>query len=181
VSGVSLAAITPPAAIYREEQTFGWWVYALLAVLIVALAGLGLGWAPQAHPGPTVPVHAMARDVPLGLVFGLTLPAVLVVGVLRMITEVTPAEVRVWFGWLPTYRRVVPIDAIKGVEVVRYRPIADYGGWGIRRGRDGERVLNARGDRGVRLSLTDGTRLLIGSQRPEELAAALKRAMQPVL
>jgi hypothetical protein len=175
-----MAAITPPAAIYREEQTFGWWVYALLAAPVVTLAVLGLAGA-QAHPGAAVSVHAWAREVPLGLVFGLTLPAVLVVGVLRMITEVTPAEVRVWFGWLPTYRRVVPIAGIKGVEVVRYRPFADYGGWGIRRGRDGERVLNARGDRGVRLHLADGTRLLIGSQRPEELAAVLKRAMQPAV
>jgi hypothetical protein len=41
-------------------------------------------------------------------------------------------------------------------------------------------VLSARGDRGVRLLLTDGTRLLIGSQQPEELAAALTRAMRPV-
>ncbi len=54
-----------------------------------------------------------------------------------------------------------------------YRPIADYGFWGIRAGRDGERALIARGNRGVRLELTDGTRLLIGSQRPEALAAAL--------
>lgn len=38
----------------------------------------------------------------------------------------------------------------------------------------GENVaLNARGDRGVRLMLTDGRRVLVGSQRAEELAAAL--------
>ena len=65
------------------------------------------------------------------------------------------------------------------LEVVSYRPLADYGGWGIRSGRDGERVLNARGNRGVRLDLADGSRLLIGSQRPEALALALERALRP--
>ena len=60
-----------------------------------------------------------------------------------------------------------------------YRPLADYGGWGVRTGRDGERVLNARGNRGVRLDLSDGTRLLVGSQRPEALAVAIERAIRP--
>ena len=63
------------------------------------------------------------------------------------------------------------------VEV--YRPVLDYGGWGIRRGRDGERVLNARGDRGVRLHHFDGSKILIGSQRAEELALAVEGALRP--
>ena len=45
---ITLAAV-PPAAIYREEQAFGWWVYAVLAVLSLVLVGLGLAWA---HHGP---------------------------------------------------------------------------------------------------------------------------------
>jgi len=73
----------------------------------------------------------------------------------------------------------VPITGIVRYRVVQYRPILDYGGWGIRAGRDGERVLNARGDRGVRLELADGSSLLIGSQRPEELAETLERARRP--
>ncbi len=46
-------------------------------------------------------------------------------------------------------------------------------------GRDGERALIARGNRGVRLELIDGSKLLIGSQRPEALAMALERALRP--
>jgi hypothetical protein len=98
---------------------------------------------------------------------------------LQMTTEVTATELRVWFGWIPIYRRAIAITNIPRSGVVRYRPILDYGGWGIRIGRDGERVLNARGDRGVRLELADGTKLLIGSQRPEELAETLERARRP--
>ena len=96
-----------------------------------------------------------------------------------MLTIVTPAELRVSFGFLSTYRRIMPVDAIASVEVVQYHPIRDYGGWGLRFGRDGERIYNARGDRGVRLRLRDGSRLLIGSQRPDDLALAIEAARRP--
>jgi hypothetical protein len=172
---VSIAAITPPAAIFREEQPFGWWIYALLLAM-VAMGCLGFVWA---GPPAGAPARAWSLEVPIGLAVGLVLPMVLVVGVLRMTTVVTPTELRVWFGWLPTYRRAFAVSDIRRVEVVRYRPIADCLGWGVRRGRDGELVLNARGDRGVRIHLEDGSRLLVGSQRPEELAASLERARRP--
>ena len=173
-----VTTLRPPAAIYREEQNFGWWVYALLAVMVgLGCAGLGRDHAGRPNPAPA---HRWGGlEVPIGLAVGLALPAVLVLGVLRMTTEVTPAEVRVWFGWLPTYRRGIPAGNVVRADVVRYRPMRDCWGWGVRRGLDGELVLNARGDRGVRLTLADGSRILIGSQRPEELAAAVRRAITP--
>ena len=40
------------------------------------------------------------------------------VGMLRMITEVTPTDLRVWFGWIPIYRRTVAVTDIRRIEVV---------------------------------------------------------------
>lgn len=166
-SELSVALARPTSAIYREEQHFAWWLYALLAVL--AALGLSvlnlsrwtsLGWN---------------LELPLPLLIGLGLPTLLVVGVLRMTTEVTPDACRVWFGWLPTYRRVIPLSSVRRVEIVRYQAIRDHGFWGVRMTRDGERVLTARGDRAVRLHLSDGSRVLIGTQRPEDLASVLGR------
>ncbi len=175
---MSIATLQPSAIVYREEQNFAWWIYALLGVMVL------LAWAAPAwhHPGaanPAVAGHGWGLQLPIGLAIGLALPSVMVIGVLRMTTEVTPTDVRVWFGWIPTYRQFVPLSTIERLEVVRYRPIADFGFWGIRSGRDGEFLLCARGNRGVRLHLCDGTRLLIGSQRPEALAIALEKAMRP--
>jgi hypothetical protein len=174
---VSVAALRPAATVFREEQNFAWWVYALLAAMFVSTITAAL-W----RGGPLLPsAQGWSIQAPVTLLVGLGLPSVLVLGVLRMTTEVTPTDCRVWFGWLPTYRQSVPLSALQRVEVVNYRPLRDCGGWGIRRGRGGERVLSARGDRGVRLHLADGSRLLIGSQRPEELAQALEQAMRPVV
>lgn len=170
---MAVASFQPAVVVYREEQNFDWRVYAL-AVLAEALIGLGLAWFSQkGHaPGPGGPLQALALE--LLAVAALCTPPLLVVGLLRMTTEVTPTDLRVWFGWVPTYRRFVAAGAIRRIEVVTYRPLLDYGGWGIRTGRDGERALNARGNRGVRLELSDGTRLMIGSQRPEALALAIE-------
>lgn len=173
---LSVAAIHPPSAIFREEQRFGWWTYLLLALMMLAAWIVYVG-RDHGFPHPIVLDHH--RTVSAGIAFGLALPVLLVVGVLRMTTVVTPAEVRVWFGFLPSYRRAVPIATIARVEVVQFRPWPDHGGWGVLHGRDGERVVTARGDRGVRLHLHDGTRLLIGSQRPEELALAVEGALRP--
>jgi hypothetical protein len=175
----SVATMRPAATIFREEQFFDWRVYAVIAA-IELFAGYWSVWLLR-HWGPvaTLLARRWSLDFSLGLLIALVLPYILVVWLLQMTTEVTPTEIRVWFGSVPIYRRVVQVTDIVGFRVLQYRPILDYGGWGIRAGRDGERVLNARGDRGVLLELCDGSKLLIGSQRPEELAETLQRARRP--
>ncbi|MFI5455233.1 MAG: hypothetical protein ACHRXM_07250 [Isosphaerales bacterium] len=163
----SVASLQPPAVVFREEQYFDWRVYALIALVGLA-TGLGL-----------VRGRVWSLEVALGLLIGLALLMFVIVFLLHMTTEVSPTDLRVWFGWAPTSPRIVPVGTVRSIEVVTYRPFADYGFWGIRSGRDGERALVARGNRGVRLELTDGTRLLIGSQRPEALATALDCALRP--
>jgi hypothetical protein len=162
----SLVTLQPAAVIYREEQYFDWRIYSFIAVG-ESLTGFGLARG-----------RVLSLEFGLGLALGFGLLMVVIVFLLHMTTEVTPTKLRVWFGWIPTYRRVLPLDTVRSVEVVTYRPIADYGFWGIRSGRDGERALIARGNRGVRLELTDGSKLLIGSQKPELLAAAIDRSLR---
>jgi hypothetical protein len=92
---------------------------------------------------------------------------------MRMTTTVRPDAVQIRFGWI--YSKTLPIAEIARAEARIYRPVADYGGWGIR-GMGRRRALNARGNRGVLLTLREGSTLLIGSQRPRELLAALAQA-----
>jgi hypothetical protein len=54
-----------------------------------------------------------------------------------------------------------------------YRPILEYGGWGIRYGWNG-RAYNVSGNGGVQLIFRDGRRVLIGSSTPSELEAAIR-------
>ena len=73
-------------------------------------------------------------------------------------------------------RREIPLADITHFEARTYRPIREYGGWGVRRGAGGM-AYNVSGNRGVEFRLADGKSLLIGSQRPEELALALQTRM----
>jgi hypothetical protein len=171
--------IRPAATVFHEEQHFDWRVFVLIGILEL-VAGYAMVWCTR-HWGPMAALLAQRWSLEFSLTFvvAVSAPILLTVALLQMTTEVTATELQVWYGWLPVYRRSVPIAAVKRYELVRFRPIRDHGGWGLRWGRDGERILTARGDRGVRIELTDGTKLLIGSQRPEELAETLERARTP--
>ncbi|MDF3077314.1 MAG: hypothetical protein K0S09_1203 [Sphingobacteriaceae bacterium] len=61
--------------------------------------------------------------------------------------------------------------------VRKYSPIAEYGGWGLRLGMLGKgRAFNVSGDKGLQLELSNGKRLLIGTQMPDELTSALAKS-----
>lgn len=63
----------------------------------------------------------------------------------------------------------VRYDDIVRLESVRYHPLREFGGWGIRFGADKKRAWTARGDEAVVLELRNGTRLYVGSDRPHRL------------
>lgn len=91
----------------------------------------------------------------------------------RLTTTVTPDALSVRYGFL--YKTRVPLKEIALAEAVEYAALREYGGWGIR-GTRRRRALAARGNQGVLLTRADGTTLLVGSQRPRELLAALAHA-----
>ena len=155
---------------FCEEQRFAWWATACGAA---GIAGgmVAVGAARFAEPGE------MGMGVFLGLEALFLALGVVVLNLFSMRTIVDRNGAVVTFGrWFPLYRKRIAPGEIAGVRVVAYRPLRDFGGWGIRFGRfEGKRcrALNVRGDRGVLLTLRDGGRLVIGSQTPEALAAAL--------
>jgi hypothetical protein len=83
----------------------------------------------------------------------------------------------VFINFVPLVRRTVLFGNIVSCEVRTYRPMREYGGWGVKYGRAGK-AYNVSGNRGVQLKLTSGKGLLIGSQRPEELAQAIQEGMR---
>jgi len=90
----------------------------------------------------------------------------------RLVTEVGQGGLVVAMRGLWRSRRV-PLDRIRSIEPVAFDAARDYGGYGIRSTRDGKAYI-ASGERGVRVTLATGEKLVVGSQRPEELAAALR-------
>ena len=170
-----------PVIYYREVQRFGYAVTGL--VLVLFLIGLVILLYPQTWLAGII---LIATGASLLLLFS----------VLKLVTEVRDDGLYVRLFPLP-FRRIA-LDDIESYFVRTYRPIREYGGWGLRFGFSG-RAYNARGNRGLQLVLKprrlprgaevapqhpavqlvqkSRRRVLIGSQQPEQLEAALKAAI----
>lgn len=86
--------------------------------------------------------------------------------------ETTVFPDRVEIRMAPFTHRVIRSSEIAAAAARTYRPLREYGGWGIR-GWGGNKAYNISGDQGVQLVLTNGNRILIGTRRPQELEAAI--------
>lgn len=59
------------------------------------------------------------------------------------------------------------------VYIRDYRPIKEYGGWGIRETFNGKKAYNVMGNSGLQILTTNGKSILFGTQKKEELAALI--------
>ena len=137
----------------------------VLVSVIATIAGLLYGGS-----GDLSPLQTLALSV--WLVGFVALYAwFLLVGRLETVVDDVGLRIR----WYPLHLRwrQIPLDGVERVEPVKYRPIWEYGGYGIRMGIR-RRAYNVVGNRGVRLHYMGGRHLLIGSRRPEELAEAVR-------
>ena len=161
---------------FRETQGFRqWWLWALMLLASIGtIAVFGYGIYVQLIEGTPWGDNPMS-DTAL-LVTGLV-TTILMVGLAtlilsaRLITEVRSDGVYVRFfpiGW-----KAFPYGTIASYQTRSYHPIRDYGGWGIRWGREGKAYI-AGGNEGLQLLLNDGKKVLIGSQRVQELEAAVR-------
>jgi hypothetical protein len=158
---------------YREEQRFRqWWIWLLIGFLtalqwwgFVQQILLGQPWGDRPAPNWMM--------VLLWLAFGIGMPFFFLY--LRLVVTVTDTAIDIHFR--PLTRRTIPVADVTHVEARTYAPLREYGGWGIR-GLGSNRAYNFSGDRGVELTLFDGRKILIGSQRAKELARAIAAAQK---
>lgn len=155
--------------IFREVQYMRhvWWVM----LLVVGLAALmWWGFIQQiifGEPWGTNPAPDWMMWLLL-MIVGIGLP--LAFYWMRLIVEVMDDSVSI--RYVPLTKRTIPLADIEQVEALTYKPLQEFGGWGVR-GRSNRRAYNVSGNRGVELTLRDGRMIMIGSQKAEELALAI--------
>lgn len=145
---------------FTEEQRFSPKLISLVSASVAILVGLGLWLTPPEDRLPALIVALLAVAI---------IPAFYFVFKLRTRTGVGELEVRFPFNLGTT----IPLSDIAAVDAVRYRPLRDFGGWGVRLGREGT-MYSASGDRAVKLTLKCGRIIFVGSQRPDDLARAIR-------
>ena len=80
----------------------------------------------------------------------------------------------VGLGTVGLISKKIRYEDIVRTESVTYRPISEFGGWGVRFGKDRKRAWTARGNHAVVLHLRDGVRLYVGSDRPHRLEERIR-------
>lgn len=72
-------------------------------------------------------------------------------------------------------------NTISKAYVRQYNPIKEYGGWGIRFSFFGKgKALNISGNIGLQLEFQNGKKLLIGTQKGDEIKGILPKVMKSV-
>jgi len=92
---------------------------------------------------------------------------------LRLHTTVFNDSIELRFSPLKIYKREIKVDEIVSFQNRVYKPIKEYGGWGIRIGFR-KRAVSMSGNRGVELILKNGKKFMIGTQKPDELYDAIQ-------
>jgi hypothetical protein len=108
------------------------------------------------------------------LLIGIGLPLLFLY--MKLIVEVGDDGVHI--RYVPFVSRLIPFEEIEGHEARSYKPIREYGGWGIRWWGGQRRAYNVSGDQGVELKLRSGDRIMIGSQRADALAEAISAGIR---
>ncbi|MCC6696601.1 MAG: hypothetical protein IT365_13300 [Candidatus Hydrogenedentes bacterium] len=159
--------------LYEETQRFAIWVYVTLALTMsaVTVGQFLLLMNPPKDSDPLPPVVPIISIV----------VAILLANLLFLRVRVRENDVYAQLGFLfPMMWRRIGFDKMQEYRMVKYKPLREAGGWGIRFGMfEGKPAsyVNARGDRGV-LLISDKRPLIIGSQDPERLAEAIARALE---
>ena len=137
---------------YREVQRFRqWWLWTLLGGIALPMLLLG----PVSWPGLAI-IGAVAAFLYS----------------LRLETEVRTDGIylKMWpLHW--SFRRI-SWSEIDQYELRTYRPLREFGGWGIR-WVPGKLAYNVSGNQGVWIQRTNERSILIGSQRVEEFVTAI--------
>jgi hypothetical protein len=159
--------------IFREVQK---WSTGIRLVFLSLLLTVDAGIVVAILTTKRTPSDTVSLLLSTGLAVVVSLAVAVLLWINRLEIEVRPEGIAVRF--CPFHRdwRRFSAQELSECYARRYRPLLEYGGWGIRYGWHG-RAYNMSGHEGVQLVFQDGRRLLIGSKQPRQLEAAIRSVM----
>jgi len=176
--------ISREKVLFEETQKFGSpALYISMGLLYLAILGLfGFGMYRQLVAGQPFGNHPMSDT---GLIIT-TFMVMLILGLSAWLLfgsrlEVRVSQLGIHYRFWPYISRekIIAVQDIAKYEIRTYKPLAEYGGWGMKRGSKGAGMAyNVSGNKGLQLELRDGKRILFGTQRPDALLHAAKKMME---
>ncbi|MBS1773773.1 MAG: hypothetical protein JST82_13015 [Bacteroidetes bacterium] len=155
---------------FEETQRFRqWWIWLLL--LLAAILPFMKGWL-RSNFEFIRHIHITGPAIIPMIIIALV---IILFAIIKLETKVDETAISYRFYPIQIKMRHKLWEDIDKAYVRKYSPILEYGGWGYRFvGRKRGDALNISGNKGLQIVFKNGNKLLIGTNKPEELNAALK-------
>lgn len=158
---------------FNEVQRFNQlWIWIILIGSGLFVTGLfGYGLISQVFLGIQFGDSPMSN---IGLIFAFMVTFLFFSGIIilfrafRLITKIDKFGIEFRFIPFQSKFKSIPWSEIERYEVRKYKPILEFGGWGIKYGFN-NRAYNVSGNMGLQLYLKNGKKFLIGTQKDFEL------------
>jgi len=165
--------------LFKEEQQFRqwWWVILILAITVPLMIFSLYALYQQAVNGILVGDKPAPILVSIVIFFG---SSALLWFFFSLKLEVRIDQEGIHYRFFPLIfkERIIYFSEIKKYEIRKYNPIGDYGGWGMKRSFKWQRAYNVSGNIGLQLYLTNGKKVLFGTQRSQAILYAMDELMK---
>lgn len=156
--------------VFKEQQRFTQlWLIVLMAVsLVVPVAVLSQEYAKE---NSSLSTSSFVTAIIMILASGA------IIFLFKLTTRIDEKGIHYKFFPFHFKMKLISWKEITNAYVRTYDPISEYGGWGLKGGalwnsKKG-RAINVSGDLGIQLELTNGKKLLIGTQKRTEAERVL--------
>jgi len=160
--------------LFKEEQRFRqwWYVLMLLGVTVPLIVFNFYTIIQQAYRG--IPVGEKPAPTWYAIVSLLVCLFFLSFAfVMKLAVWIDNEGIHYLFFPLFFRERLITVSEIRKFEIRKYNPLGDYGGWGMKRSFKWGRAYNVSGNIGLQLYLTNGKKVLFGTQKPQAIAHAM--------
>ena len=170
--------------LFKEEQKFGSQslylsmgiIYAIpITIFIIAFYYQFI----LKQPWGDKPISDTGLLVTALLIFAVIIISAFLLFGSKLVVEVTNETINITF-W-PYFKKGISYSMtdIERYEIRKYKPIKEYGGWGVKQGKKGVgKAYNVRGNIGLQLYLKDSKKVLVGTERGDALLRAMKKMME---
>src|SRR4030042_7172884 len=167
--------------LFHEEQDYrGTWMYYLVMGISILTIFLFV-WAlyQQLYLGMPLGENPASDKVLMIIsMFAILIMVSIIwlIAYMKLIVKVNRENI--YIRYYPFIKKTIPFSIIKSFELRTYRPIIEYGGWGIRVGLFLKgNAYNVKGNVGMQLYFQNRKPLLIGTQNGEEFLNTLNRVL----
>jgi hypothetical protein len=177
----TLKKIMMETTFFYEEQSFRKkWIFFLAFFLCLILFGIMLyGLVSQVFYNIPFGSHPTSNT---GMWWLAAFATIITVGIPMLIYQ-SKLTTKVkddgfYFRYFPFQLNFKKIDlaSIEKYKIKEFSPFSDYGGWGIRKKMfKKETAYIVKGNKGIEFTYKDGKIVLIGTQKPDEIKAAVSK------